>query len=1030
MKRALFALLAVLAICGTASAQGYHYSQPILNSRGLPVPGANAAICTTIATTAAAVSGNLATLTMASNPSTAGFTPGSVIVVTNFTGADTYFNGTWGVASVSSTQITFSLIHGNASAATNGNVVQKGTAGAACAPLATLYTDQTATTTAPNPLTSDGFGNLNFWSASGQFFGFIYGPTVTPTLYPISVPVTTVTSLANVAYTNVANTFTQPQTINGNTLIEGPTPHVDAAAYGARPITVAGYATTGTISGTSASLALAGAAQFKNGDGISVYGAGATCSLSTPSAPTVTPSESAHATGIGVDVNAPSGSTSFAYEIVALGTWSATAGSNCWGAYSIASTAGTTSTGNTLGVQTATISTESETSGTMTITCTCVVSTGAVVWISGTTVTTPPANIQTFDGSYVVLAGGTNSFTVPTGQNTSYTLAGTGGTLAWYNNNHVTWSAITGAFEYAIYGRTSAGYNLLGFSWPGVLWFDDYGTTMTDAGTHDFYGWLPSTAPAATQNGVLTTTVLAGGATTTLTLAAAATNSVTSSFTTFDEEPLFAQAATAAKTGGGPLFIPCNSSNSGTRYVMGSYWQLPTGLNVQACGALSLDAPMEWQADLNWFGQFTGTNNGAAPVGLIAGGEIDEGMAYPAVYSNDPASMFIDHTYLWQYPGTNDGLLSYMQNGGGPSLIWNNSTWETGAQSAATDYMGIHLIVGPNNSSPDNSFTNDSWVAGPNQVANTTETPTVVIQEAGQFKIENCTMNRRAIAIVGNPALQVRKGCWVQGSLTPFIMSNGSSQSIGGNLVEGLNQDTSGEPVWANYFNAPMGGVVELDNPELSSPNTLTSGSGLGFLILKGIDGAAIGQTQNYALFNNNLSSGQAGSFYADIANAAHYQTNGLPSYVYLDQAFTTANNTNFQAIVGSANNLAWTMPLQMPINMPFSCHLVYSQATAAVSDSFGIQDVSVSPTNLQAQGSMETAAGTPAYGNATITNTTATAIVTATPGATATTYNVDLTGFVEQPANSATSVIQIMVKTTTGADAITVLKDSYCRLN
>ena len=86
--------------------------------------------------------------------------------------------------------------------------------------------------------------------------------------------------------------------------------------------------------------------------------------------------------------------------------------------------------------------------------------------------------------------------------------------------------AVTGAFEYAIYGRTSGSWTLLGISWPGVTWWDDYGSTMS--GNWTFYGWLPDHARrASAQNGVLTTTVTAGGGTTSLTLAAAATNSVT-----------------------------------------------------------------------------------------------------------------------------------------------------------------------------------------------------------------------------------------------------------------------------------------------------------------------------------------------------------------------------------------------------------------------------------------------------------------------------------------------------------------------
>lgn len=188
MKKLLLALFAVLCFCGTASAQEYYYSQPIINSRGLPAPGANAALCTTITTTAASLTGNLVTLTMASNPITAGFTAGGTIVVSNFTGVDTLFNGNFTIAATNSTQILFSLVHANATATSNGKVVQEGTADTACAPLATIYTDQTGTATSPNPFTADGLGNLNFWATPAQYYGFVYGPTVDRTLSPITIP--------------------------------------------------------------------------------------------------------------------------------------------------------------------------------------------------------------------------------------------------------------------------------------------------------------------------------------------------------------------------------------------------------------------------------------------------------------------------------------------------------------------------------------------------------------------------------------------------------------------------------------------------------------------------------------------------------------------------------------------------------------------------------------------------------------------------------------------------------------------------
>ncbi len=622
--------------------------------------------------------------------------------------------------------------------------------GQPCTPLANIYSDAGLTQALANPTSTDGLGNYTFYAAAGRYEIEISGPNITTKQLPnIILPndpnnptfatLSTTSGLsafslslggsltvsgsaavtgqltvggAPVPSTSQANIWTASQSF------QGPTPWVDAGAFAARAIVAnTSYTTTCSVSAASLSLACASASQFHNGDGISLYGAGAANTMTAPGAPTVTPSFAAHATGTGVDVNATAGSSSFSYKVVALGSWSATSASNLWGAYTAASAAGATASGNSLGSQTATISTLSEQNRVLTITCTaaCSMSPGAYVSVAST------SNDLFFGGQYVV-ASVTNAttFTVNTGNSTSAIATATGGVLGWFTCNHIAWSAVTGAFEYAVYGRSSGSWALLGFSWPGVTWFDDFGSTMTANLTS--YGWLPTSAPSSAQNGALTTIVTAGGGTTSLTVATAASSGVAGGFATFDDAPLVAAAAAYASNHGGPLFIPCNSSTGATRFVVGSYLQLASGraLNVQQCGSLWLDDPLEWDASLNWQGNATGNNNGAASVALIANAEIDVDTAYPGIYSPNATSVFVDHVFLNQYPGDNMALLSYLQNGG-PGVVWQNSTWQTGG---STDYMGIHLIVGPNNSTPDDTFTNDSWIAGPAEAPNLTTTPT------------------------------------------------------------------------------------------------------------------------------------------------------------------------------------------------------------------------------------------------------------------------------------------------------------------
>lgn len=74
------------------------------------------------ATTAAAVASNIATLTFAANP---GFSVGQLAIVSGFTGADVYLNGSFtitAVTTVSPWTISFALTHADAAATTAGTV--------------------------------------------------------------------------------------------------------------------------------------------------------------------------------------------------------------------------------------------------------------------------------------------------------------------------------------------------------------------------------------------------------------------------------------------------------------------------------------------------------------------------------------------------------------------------------------------------------------------------------------------------------------------------------------------------------------------------------------------------------------------------------------------------------------------------------------------------------------------------------------------------------------------------------------------
>ena len=158
------------------------------------------------------------------------------------------------------------------------------------------------------------------------------------------------------------------------------------------------------------------------------------------------------------------------------------------------------------------------------------------------------------------------------------------------------------------------------------------------------------------------------------------------------------------------------------------------------------------------------------------------------------------------------------------------------------------------------------------------------------------------------------------------------------------------------------------------------------------------------------------------------YQVAEIPAFVRVAADFTTSGvGTALETITG----LTFTIPASTALNVPFHCHLIYHQNVANVAVAFGLQDVTVSPTNIAAMGEIHTASAVLATGNVVgLATTTATAIVSGTPSAITTDWNAEVSGMVEAPSNASSSAIRLMVSTATAADTVTVRRGSFCQLN
>jgi hypothetical protein len=189
------------------------------------------------------------------------------------------------------------------------------------------------------------------------------------------------------------------------------------------------------------------------------------------------------------------------------------------------------------------------------------------------------------------------------------------------------------------------------------------------------------------------------------------------------------------------------------------------------------------------------------------------------------------------------------------------------------------------------------------------------------------------------------------------------------------------------------------------------------------------GQAANGAVFQD---TGLAGD--AVVTPPAVDTTGGASFAGYVGMSMNTVNVAADQVFstdtaLHNITSLSWNLGV-LAGTYNFDCTIIYSQATAAVANAFGIQSATISPTNIEADGLVQT--NTTAFTGgvlATLASTTATNIVSFTPGATATNFIAKLHGQIVEPANTGGNTVNIMALTGAAADALTIRKGSSCQL-
>lgn len=604
----------------------------------------------------------------------------------------------------------------------------------------------------------------------------------------------------------------------------GPNPFVDVRTYNVRAMNPssapAKTGITANCTASNATISISAASSFQNGDGVCIFAAGATHSLSTPGAPTVTPSIASAATGTGYVVNgSSSGATAYQYQVV----WT-----NQAGGLTAASTAGTTSTGaSSLGSQNFSITSCSRTNNTVTVTCTghglTSASVGAMVLITGT------SDRPNFDGWFNVQSvTNANTFVLQPSKLDSRngaSTSSTGGTLYYWNCNHVALPTPgTGVWQAYVYGRTSGSMVLLGVSGPVIsslssdptyMVFDDYGSTMT--ANCSLPAWVPTTPPGSATANNLVTTISSGAGTTTLVLTNAPSQNISTTPILYDSTPNFIAAVTAATTG--TIYFPSTTATN-TSYVFNSFCDI-SSLGIKAisqAGQVSLNHTMRLATGTQWHGDLTPNLLQLPSFGIESHIPLLIGTANPGIVISNGTfrGLYFENTAANMYNSL------FIGPGGIPTGLIENCTFSGGG---ASDFMGVHVIMWAQSSAGGAAgFTYNECMfsSGPTQVDGSTATPLFICKQFGEMNFNGIMANRRGFFFAPNSAglsLDWNMKYEVQGNITPLLIFTVPSGNASGWLrCAGAIIDTSPHAIlyhaaYTGTYNPAEVIIVGCENP-------------------------------------------------------------------------------------------------------------------------------------------------------------------------------------------------------------------------
>lgn len=555
---------------------------------------------------------------------------------------------------------------------------------------------------------------------------------------------------------------------------------VDITKYGARSVERPPTAMASCTSGSTVVKLSNGGwpqdfTQFENGDSIRLDNCGLPTAMTPPTGVIVSPGMNAGGTPA-VSGLSP-GATAYSYQVIACDK-----SGGCSSASAVTSTA---SGSATLGRVTAPIVSMSLTNNIMTV-----ITAKAHGFVPNALSFIQYFSTQTaqFEGSYIVRSDPSpTTFTFLTSIDSRIpgtpTLDTSGGTAVGFNCNVVSWTPMTKAWKYFIYGRDSKAMSLIGVAEPGTTSWQDYGSTMM--GNFSFPSFVPVAPPSTALNQYLLTTISSGGGTNSVVVAAAVTNTVADVRALMGSDAAILAAFKAATSG--TLFIP-----KGTYQVAGYLDVHNMGpVNVAQSGSLAVSDTIEIPSSIYWKGTDSGSPTAfqETPTPVIGG----QNGSYPTIYITNSTIQF-DHI-RFNSNALNGTLLLYaaMAYGNPPGIMSFDYVQFSAGGGNFFGYMDRQIII--RTGGFDYSFSKCLFIAD--------QEPTGQISDLGYTFLPSILFAPFGSTPTGSIHF---RDSWFVGKSAVELNQSTPGSSGGGSLNEFYNTQTQNAPlpifVASNYPNA------------------------------------------------------------------------------------------------------------------------------------------------------------------------------------------------------------------------------------